>query len=220
MGNKNNINLIYDKKKQKIVKQKSGSKKKLVNEDDVDIDNTVVLTQKERNKKRYEARKQRYGQEKRKLQVEPENEKIEKEQIDNKEKEVKKEEKKKEKKVKERKKIFVLESDIPLEDDKENHRIRVKRYLTESLVFALLLTIINLLASLVFDFVNMLNLFDVQILNILITMVLSFIVSYAMSFFVDCLLTEIWIKIKVKKEGEVNGDSRFIKRKNRENIKN
>ena len=98
---------------------------------------------------------------------------------------------------------------IPLGDEKSDNRERVKRYLKEAIVYAAIITIINIIAIFVFDYVNYLKLFDVLYLNYLVTILLSFIISYIFAFFVDCLVTEIWTKIKLKKktEGASNGDT-------------
>ena len=126
------------------------------------------------------------------------------------------------KEIKEKKKYFVLENDIPLASDKINTKIRIKRYLKEAIIFAIIITIINLFAILLFDYVNVLKIFDVNILNIVVTVFLSLIISYLISFFVDCLVTEIWVKIKnnKNKEGDINGNTRIKQEKHRENITN
>ena len=271
MSNKNNnVNLIYDKKNNKIVKKKSHSKnnskpkKKLVTEElENELSKTVVLSKKEINRKKYQARQQRYSKEtKNKVsdidytivnnellnndnKVDNDN-KVEKDRIIIKENEDSFIQRKKvtEEKVdynknkknnnkvnneeielvkkKEKKKHFVLESDIPLSSDKTNTKIRVKRYLKEAIIFAIIMTIINLIAILLFEYVNVLKIFDVNVLNIIVTAFLSLIISYLVSFFIDCLVTEIWVKIKNKKnkEGDINGNSRIKRRKHQENITN
>lgn len=108
---------------------------------------------------------------------------------------------------------------IPLKDTKEDKKIRVKRYLKESLVYAIIITIVNITLVHVFDYVNLLNLFDVKWLNYVVTILFSLLISYVFSFFIDCLVTEVWVTIKRhRKEGARNGDNRNIKEENRENI--
>ena len=100
------------------------------------------------------------------------------------------------------------DSKLPLGSEKKDNKVRVKRYLKESIIYAVIITIINVLAILIFDYVNYLKLFDSVILNYVITIILSLVVSYAFAFFLDCLITEIWAKIKNKhKEGDINGNS-------------
>ena len=110
---------------------------------------------------------------------------------------------------------------MPLGDDKENNKKRVKVYLKEAIFYAIIITIINVLAIWIFDYVNYLKLFDIKGVNIVTTAFLSLIVSYVFSFFIDSLISEIWIKIKSKhKEGEQDGNSWFKRRKDRSNIEN
>lgn len=98
---------------------------------------------------------------------------------------------------------------IPLGNEKSDNRIRVKRYLKESIVHAIIITIINVIAFFIFDYVNYLKLFDIEYLNYIVTIILSLIISYIFAFFVDCLVTEIWTNIKTKQKmvGVTNGDS-------------
>ncbi len=249
MGNKNNnVSLIYDKKNNKVVKKKSlpknnsKTKKKLVNEElENELSKTVILSKKEINRKKYQARQQRYSKETKKKVIDVDytivtnevlnNQNKEKDKTIVKEKKVKEEVelvKKKDdlkeetKEVKEKKKYFVLENDIPLASDKINTKIRIKRYLKEAIIFAIIITIINLIAILLFDYVNVLKIFDVSVLNIVVTVFLSLIISYLISFFIDCLVTEIWVKIKnnKNKEGDINGNTRIEQEKHRENITN
>ena len=252
MGNKsNNVNFTYDKKNNKVVKKKSPSwnnkiKKKLVNEElENELSKTVVLSKKEINRKKYQARQQRYGKETKKKVIDidytivtndllnnqnkDEEKTIVEEKIiatnsdkkDNKKNTVK-EEVVELKKKKEKKEHFILENDIPLSSDKVSTKIRVKRYLKEAIIYSIIITIINLIAILLFDYVNVLKIFDINVLNIVVTVFLSLIISYLISFFIDCLVTEIWVKIKNKrnKEGDINGNCRFKRRKHQENITN
>ena len=268
MGNKNsNVNLIYDKKKNKVVKKKTSSnnskpKKKLVNEElENELGKTVVLSKKEINRKKYQARQQRYNKETKKKVIDIDytivtndflnkqnkeedkpviekkavvyssdnniNSKLKEEDIELvKKKDIVKKEKnvvKETKNVKkEKRKYFVLESDIPLVSDKVNTKIRIKKYLKEAIIFAIIITIINLFAILFFDYVNVLKIFDVNGLNIVVTVFLSLIINYLISFFIDCLVTEIWVKIKNSKNkvGDLNGSTRIKQKKHRENITN
>ena len=111
--------------------------------------------------------------------------------------------------------------EMPLGDDKENNNKRVKIYLKEAFVYAILITIVNIVAYFVFDYVHYLKLFDLKWVNMVISIVLSLIISYVFSFFIDSLVSEVWIKIKsMHKEGEHDGNSWFKRRKNRRNIQN
>ena len=248
---KNVNNFVYDKKRNKVVMVKKNSQgtpvNKIVKTGDFNlISHKTTLTQKEKNRRRYQARQQKYSENvpiKKKvvLEAEQEIEQVNKEErkkiINRKEKRViKKQEREQEKKhdSKIRKlfnninmfftdtankiKIRVSDSSIPLGKEKEDKDRRAKRYLKEALFYAIIITIINMIAVFIFDYVNLLNLFDIYALNIILTIIVSLFISFLIAFIVDYLLTELWIKRKRKKEGEQSGNSGVIKGEYQENI--
>ena len=95
---------------------------------------------------------------------------------------------------------------IPLGKSKEDKKKRKKRYLKEALVFALIITFINLLSYVLFEYVNLLRIFDIKIFNVLATMIASFIISFIFSFIIDYIVSEIWVIFKRKRTGDANGD--------------
>ena len=110
---------------------------------------------------------------------------------------------------------------IPVGKTKEEKKQRFKRLIKESIIYAILLTTINVLCILIFDYFNFLRLFDIKSLNIVITILISLIFNFFVAFMIDYFITEIWLKKRRKKEdGVEDGDSWFNKRKHRKNIKN
>ena len=94
-------------------------------------------------------------------------------------------------------------------DDAEDYKKkRLKKYLRESIFFAVMITLINLVAMKIFSYANYLKLFDIKWVNIALTVVLSLIFSYAVSIFIDCIVSELWIKYQKKKQkkGAQDGD--------------
>ena len=91
----------------------------------------------------------------------------------------------------------------------------------ESLVFSIIITIINIICAFMFDYVNFLRLFDVRVLNVILTAIISLVFNFFIAFAVDYFITAFWVKIKRKKgEGEQNGDSGVNKGKYKKDIKN
>ena len=197
-------------------------KKKVLDIDFTIIDNKKEAENSNTNEEQNKKNKKELKKELEKLVVKPEAKTEVKKTINKIKKEEKNEieiEKKDAKKIKELfKKYWVLENDIPLGRDKENNRIRIKKYLKEAILYAVLITFINMILILFFGNINLLNLFDIMIVNIGVTILLSFIISYIFAFFIDCLVTEIWIIIKNKKEGAANGDKGIDGRKYQKNI--
>ncbi len=101
--------------------------------------------------------------------------------------------------------------------DEQNKRS--KRLIKESIVYAILLTIINILVITFTDYFNFLRLFDVRWLNVVVTIIISLIFNFFVAFMVDYFVTEIWAKKRRKKVGEQNGDSGVNQEEHREDIK-
>lgn len=108
---------------------------------------------------------------------------------------------------------------IPLGKTFEEQTKRSKRLIIESIIYAVILTIINVLCILIFDYFNFLRLFDVKALNVVVTILISLIFNFFVAFMIDYFVTEIWAKKRRKKDGEQDGDSGFIGRKNKRNFK-
>jgi len=110
---------------------------------------------------------------------------------------------------------------IPLGKTFDEKSKRSKRLIKEAIVYAIILTIINVLCIVIFDYFNFLRLFDIKALNIILTIIISLIFNFFVAFMVDYFVTNVWAsKKRKKKDGEQNGDSGVIKGKNRKNIKN
>lgn len=109
---------------------------------------------------------------------------------------------------------------IPLGKNKEDKKKRKKRYLKEALVFALIITFINLLSYVLFEYVNLLRIFDIKIFNVLATMIASFIISFIFSFIIDYIVSEIWVIFKRKRTGDANGDKGIKSKEYKKNIIN
>ena len=115
----------------------------------------------------------------------------------------------------------VDDKNIPVGKTKEETVKRSKRLIKESIVYAILLTIIDVLCILIFDYFNFLRLFDVKALNIIVTILISLIFNFFVAFMIDYFVTEIWLKKKRKKEvGGQDGNNRSIEEEHREDIQN
>lgn len=115
----------------------------------------------------------------------------------------------------------VNDKNIPVGKTKEETVKRSKRLIKESIVYSIILTIINVLCILIFDYFNFLRLFDVKALNIIVTILLSLIFNFFVAFMIDYFVTEIWLKKKRKREvGGQDGNSRSIEEEHREDIQN
>ena len=229
-------------KKQNKVKIKTKNNNKASKQ--YDILKKDNLTKKEINKKRYES-KQKIYREKQKKEKEKNNIKISvevpKSQI-KKEKNIKKKDlknvkvkkEKKESQLKKNIKEFksigtdaykvvkekTSDKSIPLGKDKKDKKRRKNRYFKESIVFAIIITIINLLSYVIFDYVNLLRISDIKVFNVIATMITSLIISYIFSFIIDYIISELWVIIKRKHTGDINGNKVSIETEYQENIEN
>ena len=205
------------------------------------------LTQKEKNKRKYENRQKTYRDNRKKANNNKNNvSKVinvenfqEKKNIDNNIKEkdntivIKKTEKKEsklKKNINEFKSIGVdayhtvknktSDKDIPLGKNKEDKKLRKKRYLKESIVFAIIITFIYLILYIIFDDINLLRLSDIKIFNVISTICVLLVFGYIFSFIIDYIVSELWVKIRRKRLGDTNGNKGSIKEENQPNIKN
>ncbi len=97
---------------------------------------------------------------------------------------------------------------IPLGRTYDDQTKRSKRLIKEAIVYAIILTIINVLCIVIFDYFNFLRLFDVKWLNVVITILISLIFNFFVAFMVDYFITNVWlVKRRKKKDGEPNGDN-------------
>lgn len=191
------------------------------------------LTQKEINKRKYDNRQKVY-RENRQKQVEQKKKSTVPDTILTKEK-IKKEETNKNVKNNKIKKgiknISNLRSDvynnvksktsdssIPLGKSKKEKKERKRRYIKEAIVFALIITFINLLSYVLFDYVSLLRLSDIKIFNVLATMIASFIIGFIFSYIIDYLVSELWVKIKRKRTGGTDGNKGSKQEEHKEDI--
>ena len=113
----------------------------------------------------------------------------------------------------------VNDKNIPSGQTKEEKVKRSRRYIKESIVYAILLSIIDVICILVFDEFNFLRLFDVKALNIVVTIVIALIFNFFVAYMVDYFVTIVWLKKKNRKKvGEQDGDNWTIKGEYRENF--
>ena len=221
----------------KILKQDIVNRKKQIDKKNNTTNNFNNANTKEKNKQKYESRQKRYANNNKNIKkpkvldiqtgnLEKINQKIKEEQDKEKQlkkvteevslkKKINKNVKSKEDEFRKKRQEFISDikgkssdNTIPLGSEKKDNKARVKRYLKESIVYAVIITIVNIIAIFVFDYVNYLKLFDIVIINYIITIILSLIINYAFAFFLDCLITEIWAKIKSRhKEGVIDGNN-------------
>ena len=110
---------------------------------------------------------------------------------------------------------------IPLGKTFNDKSKRSKRLLKEAIVYAILLTIINIICIVAFDDFNFLRLFDVKVLNIILTILISLLFNFFVAFMIDYFVTNVWlVKRRKKKDGEPDGNSRTNEKKHRKDIKN
>ncbi len=224
MNNSNN-------RKKKNISKSSINKKNSKQEKEIVSLKKKDISQKERNKKKYENSQKKY-REKRKIEVEKkEKQKKEIQKI------VKKQEKKEKVKIKSKDKITkegklkknfeefksigvdayntvrekTSDRSIPIGKNKNEKKKRIIRYLKEALVYAIIITFINLLSYVIFDYVNLLRLFDIKIFNVLLTIIVSLIIGFIFSFIIDYTVSELWVIIKRKRSGDTNGNKDSIK---------
>lgn len=96
---------------------------------------------------------------------------------------------------------------------------RSKRLIIEAMVYAVMLTIIDVLCILIFDYFNFLRLFDIKALNVIITILIALVFNFFVAFMVDYFVTNVWLTNKrKKKDGEQNGDNRTFREKYKKNF--
>ena len=109
---------------------------------------------------------------------------------------------------------------IPLGKSKEENKTRYKRFIKEAIVYAIILSIIDIGCIYFFDYFNFLRLFDVKYLNIIVTVVILLIFNFFITFMIDYFVTKVWLRSKRKeKDGEQNGDSGVNEEEYRKDIK-
>lgn len=108
---------------------------------------------------------------------------------------------------------------IPLGKTIPEQNKRSKRLIKEAIVYAVILTIINVICILVFDYFNFLRLFDVKWLNVVITILISLIFNFFVAFMIDYFVTNVWVKKRRKKDGGQDGDSWVNRKERRKDIK-
>ena len=113
----------------------------------------------------------------------------------------------------------VNDNSIPVGKSKAEKKKRSKRIIKESIVYAIILTIINVGCILVFNEFNFLRLFDIKTLNIVVTVLISLIFNFFVAFMIDFFVTGIWLKKKrKKKDGEQDGNNRINEGEYQEDI--
>ena len=111
------------------------------------------------------------------------------------------------------------DQNIPVGKTQEEKSKRFKRIIKEAIFYAIILTIINIICILVFDYFNFLRLFDIKALNIVITIILSLIFNFFIAFMIDYFITNIWLRKKRKKKvDDLNGDNRINEGEYQEDI--
>lgn len=113
------------------------------------------------------------------------------------------------------------DKNIPVGKTRDEQVKRSKRLIKEAIVYMIVLTLIDVICILLFDYFNFLRLFDVKALNIVVTILIALIFNFFVAFMVDYFVTGIWVKKKRKKKvGEQDGNNRVIEEEYRENIQN
>ena len=79
---------------------------------------------------------------------------------------------------------------------------RLKKYLKESLLFATIMTIFDIIGYFIFDEIILLKLFNLVYLNAIISVVISFIILFIISYLFDYAVSEISLKIYNKKSNK------------------
>ena len=111
---------------------------------------------------------------------------------------------------------------LNLDNSKESKKSRKWIYLKESLLIALIFSIVNIVAYYLIDDIMIINITNLEIVNVLATLIISFIIIFLFSFIIDYIVTEINVKLinkKQHKEGDGYRNRWVIKRKGLENIK-
>ncbi len=97
---------------------------------------------------------------------------------------------------------------IPIGKTYDEQTKRSRRLIKEAIVYAVILTLINVLCIVFIDYFNFLRLFDVKWLNVVVTILISLIFNFFVAFMVDYFVTNVWlVKRRKKKDGEQNGDN-------------
>ncbi len=109
---------------------------------------------------------------------------------------------------------------IPLGKTIHEQNKRSKRLIKEAIVYAIILTIVDILCILIFDYFNFLRLFDIKALNVIITIIICLIFNFFVAFMIDYFVTNVWVTKKRKKDGEQDGNNWAFRRKHREDFKN
>ena len=113
------------------------------------------------------------------------------------------------------------DKNIPIGKTEEDNKKRFSRVIKESIIYAVLLTIFDVICILVIDYFDFLRLFDVKALNIIITIIIALIFNFFIAFMIDHFATKIWLNKKhKKKDDDINGDNRVNQREYKENIRN
>lgn len=113
------------------------------------------------------------------------------------------------------------DKNIPIGKTEEDKKKRFSRVIKESIIYAILLTIFDVICILVIDYFDFLRLFDVKALNIIITIIIALVFNFFIAFMIDHFATKIWVNKKhKKKDDDINGDNRINQREYKENIKN
>ena len=111
---------------------------------------------------------------------------------------------------------------LNLNNDKLAKKSRKWVYFKEALLIALVFSIVNIVAYFLIDDIMVINITNLEFVNIIITFVIGLIIIFFISFIIDFIVTEISVKLnteKQHKEGDSYRNRRFIKRKDKENIK-
>lgn len=108
---------------------------------------------------------------------------------------------------------------IPLGKTIDEQNKRSRRLIKESIVYAVILTFVDILCIVIFDYFNFLRLFDVKWLNVVVTILIAFIFNFFVTFMVDYFVTNIWARKRRKKDGEQDGNSGVNRKERRKNIK-
>ena len=193
-----------DSKQDSLLNNKTLKVKNNLNNDEINVTPKKILTQKEINRKKYEKSQQKYRVNNKvkeaKQEIKDENIILETQQE---EKEIIKE-KKKNKFIEFLKNIYRKyqnnlnnENNFYLQTEKKGKRF--KRYVMEASIYAIIITILNIVSTFIFKNIDTINLFDIKVLNIVLTMFVILIISFLVTLFFDFLITEIWIKLKKRK---------------------
>ena len=234
-----------------VVKKPIEVKKEELNkENKVLTPEEIIKERKERNRKKYQNQQKKYqdnkkNKEKKKIVVEEEiDDKLKKSDTVKEEdlvKKVKQKESKEKEKVKARKekrktnrksinftqtiinnvKEKTTDKNIPVGNTRDEKARRSKRFIKEAIIYTIILTIIDIVCILIFDYFNFLRLFDVKALNVVVTILIALMFNFFVAFMVDYFVTGVWLQKKRKKKvGEQDGDNRTIEEEHKEDIRN